>query len=122
MSIAAVLSVVGVIFGLLGLIGGAVAYLAAMRQRTTIAVLETDNKARGERMETLERAEAECKVRLAAAEVKVQVLTDTVTQAHAVAELQAKVDRVIDVATALDAKVEGHFSEVLARLAGAGAA
>ena len=38
------------ILGLLGLIGGAGAFLATMRQQTTIAVLETDNELRSLRL------------------------------------------------------------------------
>ncbi len=122
MSLTAFLSLAGAIFGLLGLIGGAVAYLAAMRQRTTIQVLKDDNEARGARMETLERAEDECKVRLDAAMLKVQVLTDTVTNAQAVAELLARVDLQHGDIRALSAQVKANFAEVLTRLQGKAAA
>lgn len=115
MSLTTLLGVAGTIFGLLGLIGGAVAYLLSIRHRTTITVLKQNNEALVERVDLLEVTERDCKVRLAAAEVKVQVLTDTVTQAHAVADLQTKVDRIITVATALELKVD----QALERLEGA---
>lgn len=118
MSPSSFLSLAGAFFGLLGLIGGAVAFLAAMRQKTTIEVLEADNKARGERMATLEQLENDCKVRLGAAEMKVQVLTDTVTNAQAVNELLTRVNLQHSDLKALDAKVEANFSEVLTRLRG----
>lgn len=118
MTAAAFLSLCGTVFGLLGLIGGAVAYLASMRQKTTIEVLETDNKARGERMETLEKAEGECRARLDAAMLKVSVLTDTVTNAQAVAELLARVDLQHNDLRTLAAKVDAHFVEMLAQLRG----
>ncbi len=118
MNIRDFLSLAGAMFGLLGLVGGAVAYLAAMRQRTTIQVLKEDNEARGARMETLEVAERECKIRLDAAMLKVQVLTDTVTNAQAVAELLARVDLQHADLRALAVKVDNHFSEVLGRLQG----
>lgn len=112
------MSAAGAMFGLLGLVGGAVAYLAAMRQKTTIAVLKEDNDARGARMETLEVAERECKARLDAAMLRVQVLTDTVTNAQAVADLLARVDLQHNDIRALSGKVDAHFAEVLTRLRG----
>lgn len=116
MSVSAFLSFAGAVFGLLGLIGGAVAYLAAMRQKTTIQVLRDDNDARGARMETLEKAEGECKARLDAAMLKVQVLTETVTNAQAVADLLARVDLQHNDIKVLSAEVKANFVEVLGRL------
>lgn len=116
MTIASLLSLAGAIFGLLGLIGGAVAYLAAMRQRTTIAVLETDNSALRNRITTIEALERDCQLRLSKAEMSVQVLTDTVTNAQAVAELLTRVDFQHADLKALSAKVDDHFARVLSLL------
>lgn len=107
------LSLAGAIFGMLGLVGGAVAYLAAMRQRTTIAVLETDNSALRNRVSTIEGLERDCQMRLAKAETSVKVLTDTVTNAQAVAELLARVDIQHADIKALSATVERHFALIL---------
>lgn len=101
-------SIVAAVLGIAGLIGTAMAVLIAARSKGTIEVLEKDNKALRDRMDTLESIEEECQKRLDKLEDLNRVLTETVTSA-------AKVD-------ALSSKLDTHHADVIRRLEQLGAA
>ncbi|HUR18883.1 MAG TPA: hypothetical protein VMZ51_08120 [Acidimicrobiales bacterium] len=116
MSLSSVVSIVASSLGILGGVGGAIAYLSAVRGRTTIEVLNADNAALRHRVETLEAIEIQCTERLARAEMSVKVLTETVTNAQAVAELLARVDVQHADIKRLSEKVDLHFTRMLTLL------
>lgn len=116
MSLSTAMSIIAAALGIMGGVGGAIAYLAAMRGRTTISVLSDDNAALRHRVETLEGIEKNCAERLARAELSVQVLTETVTNAQAVADLLARVDLQHADIKALSQTVEAHFTKLLTLL------
>jgi hypothetical protein len=100
-------SLVGAVLGVAGLLGTTMAVLIAARAKGTIEVLEKDNKALRDRMDTLEDIESDCQKRLDKLEQLNVALTETVTSA-------AKVD-------ALGHQINGQHEEILRMLVNLGA-
>lgn len=81
------LSVVASVLGLAMLLGGAVAVLFSQLRRNTTQIVREENQDLRDRLRTVEQLEEECKERLTKAETTIQVVSDMVTGASAVAEL-----------------------------------